>query len=207
MLSIVWHSNPPPRPKRAGEGITRYAKVNPNLENDNWLEKVWEAGEGSAARPPTQPVSASHPHTDGIVPIRPPPADDAMRPDPAGLDYLNLSLDHIYTRTREIKQKIRQTIDVLDIVHAFPATRIQMPYYPVWLDKTQQRQWHRPRIRFERGEEVRFDGLKKKMESKQERAKRNMAGRAASNEVLKAKDLTMAEKGKYTLLEFSVRPA
>jgi transcription initiation factor TFIID subunit 1, fungi type len=78
-----------------------------------------------------------------------------------------------------------------------------MPYYPVYLTKTQQRNWHRPKIRFQTDEVITFDGLKKKMESKKDKAARTL--NKSPSEVMKTtRDLTLAEKGKFVLLEFSV---
>lgn len=46
----------------------------------------------------------------------------------AGLDPLNFSNDREYAVTKDTKKKIRQTFGQLEVQHAYPAQKLQLPF-------------------------------------------------------------------------------
>lgn len=46
----------------------------------------------------------------------------------AGLDPFNMSNDREYEVTRDVKKKIRQTFGLLEVQHAYPAQKLQLPF-------------------------------------------------------------------------------
>lgn len=46
----------------------------------------------------------------------------------AGLDPFNLSNDRAYEVAKETKKRIRQTLGQLEVQHAYPAQKLQLPF-------------------------------------------------------------------------------
>lgn len=46
----------------------------------------------------------------------------------AGLDPFNMSNDREYEVTKDVKKKIRQTFGLLEVQHAYPAQKLQLPF-------------------------------------------------------------------------------
>ena len=57
----------------------------------------------------------------------------------AELDPLNLSNDKFYEQTREHRQRVRQTLGKLVVQHAWPAIKLQLPWYKTKLTKAEAR--------------------------------------------------------------------
>ncbi len=66
----------------------------------------------------------------------------------AELDPLNLSNDKFYEQTREHRQRVRQTLGKLVVQHAWPAIKLQLPWYKTKLTKAEARSFHRPAMQF-----------------------------------------------------------
>ena len=63
-------------------------------------------------------------------------------------DPLNLSNDKFYEQTREHRQRVRQTLGKLVVQHAWPAVKLQLPWYKTKLTKAEARSFHRPAMQF-----------------------------------------------------------
>lgn len=136
------------------------------------------------------------------------------------LDRFNISNDHLYEHSREARFKIRQTFGAIEVFHSAPAKALQLPYvslgfqrnksqadeqYKTTLTKADQRSWKRPSIQFPVGMELKFQKLRANpISSNTSRKKAMMTD--PSERFKSTRDLTMAEKGPYVLLEFSVSP-
>ncbi len=66
----------------------------------------------------------------------------------AELDIFNLSNDKFYEQTREHRQRVRQTLGKLVVQHAWPAIKLQLPWYKTKLTKAEARSFHRPAMQF-----------------------------------------------------------
>ena len=59
----------------------------------------------------------------------PPPASGAQPvARDAALDPFNLSNDKEYEVTKDTKKRIRQTFGLLEVQHAYPAQKLQLPF-------------------------------------------------------------------------------
>lgn len=118
----------------------------------------------------------------------------------AELDPLNLSNDKFYEQTREHRQRVRQTLGKLVVQHAWPAIKLQLPWYKTKLTKAEARSFHRPAMQFPTNMPLHFS---KTISSKK---KEGAGARKAKdpNEMLRTtRDLTLKDTGPYVLYEYS----
>jgi hypothetical protein len=119
------------------------------------------------------------------------------------LDPFNLSNDHLYEHTREARFRIRQTFGNIEVFHSGPAKALQLPFYKTTLTKSEARAWKRPPIQIPVGVNLNFSRLKSNPNAAVSSKKKAMMV-DPSERFKSTKDLTMAEKGPFVLLEFSV---
>jgi hypothetical protein len=119
------------------------------------------------------------------------------------LDPFNLSNDHLYEHSRESRFRIRQTFGNIQVFHAGPAKTLQLPFYKTTLSKAEARAWKRPPLQIPVGITLGFSKLKSNPKTVVSSKKKAMMV-DPSERFKSSKDLTMAEKGPYVLLEFSV---
>ncbi|SJX60806.1 related to TAF1-TFIID subunit (TBP-associated factor), 145 kD [Sporisorium reilianum f. sp. reilianum] len=119
----------------------------------------------------------------------------------AELDPLNLSNDKFYEQTREHRQRVRQTLGKLVVQHAWPAIKLQLPWYKTKLTKAEARSFHRPAMQFPTNMPLHFSrtiSSKKKKEGAGARKAKD------PNEMLRTtRDLTLKDTGPYVLYEYS----
>lgn len=115
------------------------------------------------------------------------------------LDKFNLSNDRMYELSKEHRHRVRQTLGQLVIRHAWPAVKLQLPFYKTRLSKHETRSWHRPAIQFPTGMTITFSRVRSSKRSKDgERKSKDPA------EVLRStRDLTLKDSGGFVLCEFS----
>ena len=134
------------------------------------------------------------------------------------LDRFNLSNDHIYEQSKEAKYRIRQTFGAIEVFHSGPARALQLPWvgletvmqwlklitiqYKTSLSKAESRAWHRPALQFPVGVTLGFSKLRPSHTGAKSRKKTMVMDPA--ERFNSTRDLTLAEKGPYLLLEFSV---
>ncbi|TKY90977.1 hypothetical protein EX895_000976 [Sporisorium graminicola] len=119
----------------------------------------------------------------------------------AELDPFNLSNDKFYEQTREHRQRVRQTLGKLVVQHAWPAIKLQLPWYKTKLTKAEARSFHRPAMQFPTNMPLHFSrtiSSKKKKEGAGARKAKD------PNEMLRTtRDLTLKDTGPYVLYEYS----
>lgn len=115
------------------------------------------------------------------------------------LDKFNLSNDRMYEMSKEHRHRVRQTLGQLVIRHAWPAVKLQLPFYKTRLSKHETRSWHRPAIQFPSGMTITFSRVRS--------SKRTKDGEKRSKdpaEVLRStRDLTLKDSGGFVLCEYS----
>ena len=118
-----------------------------------------------------------------------------------GLDPYNLSNDRAYEVAKETKERIRQTFGLLEVQHAYPAQKLQLPFYKTRLTKSDARSFHRPGISFMSGIQFNFTkvrNFKKKVDK--------VTGRKIkkSDGILRTmSDVSLRENCNYVLWEYS----
>jgi transcription initiation factor TFIID subunit 1 len=166
---------------------------NENLDSDDWLKEViWDTNKMSPDLVEEEDEEAGDKVKD---------KKDAPEPILAGdLDQFNLSNDHLYEHTRASRFRIRQTFGAIEVFHSHPAKVLQMPFYKTTLSKNEARAWHRPALQFPSNVWLGFTKLRSNPNNSQ---KRNKLVADPSERFKTTKDLSLAEKGPYVLLEFS----
>lgn len=115
------------------------------------------------------------------------------------LDPFNLSNDRMYELSKEHRHRVRQTLGQLVVRHAWPAIKLQLPFYKTRLSKHETRSWHRPRIQFPSNMPITFSRVRSSRKSKDgERKSKD------PSEVLRTtRDLTLKDASNYILCEYS----
>ncbi|KAJ9106197.1 hypothetical protein QFC21_001341 [Naganishia friedmannii] len=208
---IVWGidvNGNPDRPRRSVQPGIR--QINVELEKDDWLRNI-EYGDGSNmdredfmdTSSGNLPVSGeSQPFVEALRLLHRP------RIDPNGyhLDFFNFSNDHLYERLKPRKITLRQT-GTIELKHAGPATKLQMPFYKLDLSREEMQHWHRHSLQFPTGIPLRFEKLVSTGRTKQQREAikaMQRQGKKVEVEVPKTtKDLSMSDRSPFALFEYS----
>ncbi|PWY97254.1 hypothetical protein BCV70DRAFT_203028 [Testicularia cyperi] len=119
----------------------------------------------------------------------------------AEIDPFNLSNDKFYEQTREHRQRVRQTLGKLVVQHAWPAVKLQVPWYKHKLTKAESRSFHRPAMQFPTNMPLHFS---KTISSKKKKEGAGAKRAKDPNEMLRStRDLTLKDTGPYVLYEYS----
>ncbi|KAI5455045.1 hypothetical protein NCC49_002318 [Naganishia albida] len=208
---IIWGidvNGNPDRPRRTVRPGIR--QINVELEKDNWLRDV-EFGEGmqldhddaaEASEEAPIPLAAINPSLEALRLLHRPRIDH----NGYHLDFFNFSNDHLYERLQPRKVTLRQT-GAIELKHAGPATKLQMPFYKLDLSRDDLQHWHRPTLQFPTGIPLRFEKLVSTGRTKQQREAikaMQRQGKKVEVEVPKtSKDLSMSDRAPFALFEYS----
>ncbi|KAI6153774.1 TAF1 transcription initiation factor TFIID subunit TAF1 [Pisolithus tinctorius] len=113
-------------------------------------------------------------------------------------DKFNLSNDHLYEVAKEGgRHRVRQTFGQLVVEHAYPAQKLQLPFYKTRLSKHEARSFHRPALQFPTNIEFRFS-------KKKDKAGRKLGKGGNVGEGLhRTGDLTLKDTSNFVLWEYS----
>ncbi|CAG7847620.1 Putative transcription initiation factor TFIID 111 kDa subunit AltName: Full=TAFII-111; AltName: Full=TBP-associated factor 111 kDa [Serendipita indica DSM 11827] len=141
--------------------------------------------------------------------------DEVQRPEPrmrkrfrneAGQaiakDKFNLSNDHTYEVAKETKL-VRQTFGALEVEHAYPALKLQLPFYKIRLTKQECRSFHRPALHFPINQEIKFQKVKTAPKLKDKSGRKLGKGGDFGEGLRKTGDLTLKDTSKFVLWEYS----
>ncbi|WWC58417.1 uncharacterized protein I303_100957 [Kwoniella dejecticola CBS 10117] len=169
------------------------------LDSGDWLNDViWDARRVS----PELIDSEEEESTTDTTAKRSAAQAAAAQPATAKLDPFNMSNDHLYEHSREARYRIRQTFGAIEVFHSHPARQLQLPFYKTTFTKSEARSWHRPALQFPTGVAFSFSRLKSNPSAAVSSKKKQIVA-DPSERFKTTKDLTLAEKGPYVLLEFS----
>lgn len=124
----------------------------------------------------------------------------AKRQRGAELDPLNLSNDKQYEVARERRQRVRQTLGALEVQHAYPAVKLQMPFYRTGLTKATARAHHRKPVSFPVGVRFAFSRVRGAKRRKDKAGKRATVGEEAMRT---SGDLSLRDSAPFIMLEYS----
>lgn len=114
------------------------------------------------------------------------------------LDPFNLSNDRMYELSKEHRHRVRQTLGQLVVRHAWPAIKLQLPFYKMRLAKNETRSWHRPMIQFPSNMPIHFSKVHSARKKDGERKSKD------PSEVLHStRDLTLKDASNFVLCEYS----
>lgn len=115
------------------------------------------------------------------------------------LDPFNLSNDRMYELSKEHRHRVRQTLGQLVVRHAWPAIKLQLPFYKTRLSKHETRSWHRPRIQFPSNMPITFSRVRSSRKSKDGERK----SKDPSEVLHSTRDLTLKDASNFILCEYS----
>ncbi|GAA5974601.1 hypothetical protein JCM5350_001213 [Sporobolomyces pararoseus] len=179
--SILWDGENPQR----AEYFTR---LNLNLNDTQMLLEVHQP---KVELPPAP-----------VAPINALGSAAMLAPRDATLDPFNLSNDAEYEVPKEHKkQAVRQTFGALEVVHAYPAQKLQLPFYKTRLSKSDTRSFHRPALQFPQNIPITFT----KVRSKKKKDKHgNKIKKSDGAEGLRGmQDITLKDTSNFVLWEYS----
>ncbi|KAG9025969.1 hypothetical protein FRB95_009534 [Tulasnella sp. JGI-2019a] len=116
-------------------------------------------------------------------------------------DQFNLSNDQFYEVSKE-KSRVRQTFGQIKVTHAYPAEKLQLPFYKTQLSKAEARSWHRPTLHFPVNLPISFSkvrGAKKK----KDKAGRKITRGDLTEGLRFTGDISLRDTSAGILLEYS----
>ncbi|KAJ7103300.1 TAF1 transcription initiation factor TFIID subunit TAF1 [Mycena belliarum] len=147
-------------------------------------------------------------HEDDVIPeersaetVRP---RKRFRTDAGVRDKFNLSNDHFYEVTKEGgRHRVRQTFGQLAVEHAYPAQKLQLPFYKTRLSKQEARSFHRPALQFPSNIELRFSKVRTAKKKKDKAGRKLGKGGNIGEGLRKTSDISLRDTSNFVLWEFS----
>ncbi|KAG9314188.1 TAF1 transcription initiation factor TFIID subunit TAF1 [Chiua virens] len=180
--------------------------ANKSLESGAWTQSIiW--GPGLPFRDFTQLelneddlASEERPAT--VETVRP---RKRLRADNAqSRDKFNLSNDHLYEVAKEGgRHRVRQTFGQLVVEHAYPAQKLQLPFYKTRLSKTEARSFHRPALQFPTNIEIRFSKVRTAKKKKDKAGRKIGKGGNIGEGLHRTSDLTLKDTSNFVLWEYA----
>ncbi|PCH34054.1 atypical/TAF1 protein kinase [Wolfiporia cocos MD-104 SS10] len=139
-----------------------------------------------------------------------PPAQEYARPrkrqrtDAQPKDKFNLSNDQYYEVSKEGgRHRVRQTFGQLVVEHAYPAQKLQLPFYKTRLTKQEARSFHRPALQFPANVELHFSKVRTAKKKKDKAGRKVGKGGNVGEGLHKTGDLSLRDTSNFVLWEFS----
>ncbi|KAG5644596.1 hypothetical protein DXG03_008074 [Asterophora parasitica] len=179
--------------------------ANKALESGAWTQSIiW--GPNAPFRDFTQ---LEFNHEDDVVPegrstetVRP---RKRIRMDAGTVrDKFNISNDQFYEVTKEGgRHRVRQTFGQLVVEHAYPAQKLQLPFYKTRLSKQEARSFHRPALQFPSNIELRFSKVRTAKKKKDKAGRKVGKGGNVGEGLRKTADLSLKDTSNFVLWEYS----
>ncbi|RXW22582.1 hypothetical protein EST38_g3290 [Candolleomyces aberdarensis] len=177
--------------------------VNAALESGAWTQSIiW------GPKAPFRDFTQLELHEDDVVPEEK-PAEIArprkrLRTDTQIKDKYNLSNDQYYEVSKEGgRHRVRQTFGQLVVEHAYPAQKLQLPFFKTRLSKQEARSFHRPALQFPSNIELRFQKVRTAKKKKDKNGRRLGKGGNIGDALKKTNDLTLRDTSNFVLWEYS----
>ncbi|KAH9835861.1 atypical/TAF1 protein kinase [Rhodofomes roseus] len=139
-----------------------------------------------------------------------PPAQDVARPrkrlrtDNQPKDRFNLSNDQYYEVNKEGgRHRVRQTFGQLVVEHAYPAQKLQLPFYKTRLSKQEARSFHRPALQFPSNVEIHFAKVRTAKKKKDKAGRKVGKGGNVGEGLHRTGDLSLRDTSNFVLWEYS----
>ncbi|KIK70768.1 hypothetical protein GYMLUDRAFT_32818 [Collybiopsis luxurians FD-317 M1] len=200
---IIYEPNPDPSTAPPATDNSLTTPVNKVLESGAWTQSIiWTPG--APFRDFTQ---LEFNHEDDIVPeersnapVRP---RKRLRTDPAPRDKFNLSNDQYYEVAKDGRHRVRQTFGQLTVEHAYPAQKLQLPFYKTRLSKQEARSFHRPALQFPLNIELRFTKVRTAKKKKDKAGRKLGKGGNVGEGLHSTGDLSLRDTSNFVLWEYS----
>ncbi|ESK98083.1 transcription initiation factor tfiid 111 kda subunit [Moniliophthora roreri MCA 2997] len=177
--------------------------VNKSLESGAWTQSIiW--GPNTPFRDFTQ---LEFNHEDDIIPeeksaeiLRP---RKRFRTDVVPRDKFNLSNDQFYEVAKDSRHRVRQTFAQLTVEHAYPAQKLQLPFFKTRLSKQEARAFHRPALQFPLNVEIRFSKVRTAKKKKDKAGRKLGKGGIVAEGLHTTGDLSLRDTSNFVLWEYS----
>ncbi|KAK0208865.1 TAF1 transcription initiation factor TFIID subunit TAF1 [Desarmillaria ectypa] len=126
-----------------------------------------------------------------------------LRTDAGIRDKFNLSNDHFYEISKDGRHRVRQTFGQLSVEHAYPAQKLQLPFYKTRLSKQEARSFHRPALQFPSNIELRFSKVRTAKKKKDKAGRRLGKGGNVGEGLHNTSDLSLRDTSNFVLWEYS----
>ncbi|TFK99774.1 hypothetical protein BDV98DRAFT_510326 [Pterulicium gracile] len=118
-------------------------------------------------------------------------------------DRFNVSNDHMYEVAKDGRARVRQTFGQISVEHAYPAQKLQLPFYKTRLSKQEARSFHRPALQFPLNIELRFSKVRSAKKKKDKAGRKLGKGGNAGEALRRTTDLTLKDTSNFVLWEYS----
>ncbi|EIW86914.1 TAF1 transcription initiation factor TFIID subunit TAF1 [Coniophora puteana RWD-64-598 SS2] len=119
-------------------------------------------------------------------------------------DKFNLSNDHFYEVSKDgARHRVRQTFGQLVVEHAYPAQKLQLPFYKTRVSKQEARAFHRPALQFPVNFEIHFTKVRTAKKKKDKAGRKVGKGGNIGEGLRKTNDLTLKDTSNFVLWEYS----
>ncbi|KZT74933.1 atypical/TAF1 protein kinase [Daedalea quercina L-15889] len=181
------------------------APQNKVLESGAWTQSIiW------SPRAPFRDFTQLELHDEDIITEERPPAQDVARPrkrlrtDNQPKDRFNLSNDQYYEASKEGgRHRVRQTFGQLVVEHAYPAQKLQLPFYKTRLSKQEARSFHRPALQFPSNVEIHFAKVRTAKKKKDKAGRKVGKGGNVGEGLHRTGDLSLRDTSNFVLWEYS----
>lgn len=127
-----------------------------------------------------------------------------MRTDNQPKDKFNLSNDQFYEVNKDGgRHRVRQTFGQLVVEHAYPAQKLQLPFYKTRLSKQEARSFHRPAMQFPANVEIHFSKVRTAKTKKDKAGRKVGKGGNVGEGLHRTGDLSLRDTSNFVLWEFS----
>ncbi|KAL4252498.1 Transcription initiation factor TFIID subunit 1 histone acetyltransferase domain-containing protein [Abortiporus biennis] len=188
----------------AGSDLT--TPLNKSLESGLWTQSIiW------SPRAPFRDFTQLEVNEEELLQEEKPPAPDAVRPKKrlrldttSTKDKFNLSNDQFYEVAKDGgRHRVRQTFGQLVVEHAYPAQKLQLPFYKTRLSKQEARSFHRPALQFPSNVELRFSKVRTAKKKKDKAGRKVGKGGNVGEGLHHTGDLSLRDTSNFVLWEFS----
>ncbi|KAF4623776.1 hypothetical protein D9613_002171 [Agrocybe pediades] len=178
--------------------------INKALESGSWTQSIiW-----SPDAPFRDFTQLEFNHEDDVIPEERPVESvrprKRLRTDAGQRDKFNLSNDNFYEVAKDGgKHRVRQTFGQLVVEHAYPAQKLQLPFYKTRLSKQEARSFHRPALQFPSNIELRFAKVRTAKKKKDKAGRKLGKGGNVGEGLRKTSDLSLRDTSNFVLWEYS----
>nr|GAT48436.1 predicted protein [Mycena chlorophos] len=177
--------------------------VNKTLESGAWTQSIiWDP------RAPFKDFTQlEFNHEDDKIPEK--PSVETVRPrkrfrmDAGVKDKFNLSNDHFYEVAKDGRHRVRQTFGQIAVEHAYPAQKLQLPFYRTRLSKQEARSFHRPALQFPSNIEIHFSKVRHAKKKRDQSGRKLGKGGNIGEGLRRTTDITLKDTSNFVLWEFS----
>ncbi|KAJ3998572.1 TAF1 transcription initiation factor TFIID subunit TAF1 [Lentinula boryana] len=201
---IIYEPDPSPSAALSSTDNSLTTPVNNVLESGAWTQSIiW-----TPDAPFRDFTQLEFNHEDDIVPegrsgeqVRP---RKRFRTDAAPRDKFNLSNDQYYEVAKDGgRHRVRQTFGQLTVEHAYPAQKLQLPFYKTRLSKQEARSFHRPALQFPINIELRFTKVRTAKKKKDKAGRKLGKGGNVGEGLHTTGDLSLRDTSNFVMWEYS----